>query len=181
MNKDLATPTLVTPEMAASFLEQNANNLNRMTKEQKEKNVVRNTDNHTFKEVPISSIRTAAPFKDFMPFDASTVSVIADSMCESGYDMAYPIVVWKDHDGVIIDGHLRFAAAQKAGLKNVIIAEKFFAGESEALEYAFHKNMLRSSYTDAELLEIYEKAMMSVISGVKKRLLKNARKTAEVR
>ena len=137
--------------------------------------------NNTFKEVPVSSLRIESPFKDILPFDDGAVTAIADSMRKSGYDIAFPIVVWKDRDGLIVDGYLRLAAAQMAGLKTVFIFEKEFSGEEQALDYFIHNNLSRSSYTDEEIIEIYEKGIMGLLCGARGKLLKNARKACEVK
>ena len=137
--------------------------------------------NNTFKEVPVSSLRIESPFKDILPFDDRAVTAIADSMRESGYDTAFPIVVWKDREGLIVDGHLRFAAAQKAGLKSVFIFEKEFSDEEQALDYSLHHNLYRKSCTDDEAIAIYEKGIMGVLCGARGKLLKNARKACEVK
>ena len=137
--------------------------------------------NNTFKEIPVSSLRIDSPFKDILPFDDRAVTAIADSMRESGYDTAFPIVVWKDREGLIVDGHLRFAAAQKAGLKSVFIFEKEFSDEEQALDYSLHHNLYRKSCTDDEAIEIYEKGIMGVLCGARGKLLKNARKACEVK
>ena len=137
--------------------------------------------NNTFKEVPVSSLRIESPFKDILPFDDGAVTAIADSMRKSGYDIAFPIVVWKNRDGLIVDGYLRLAAAQMAGLKTVFIFEKEFSGEEQALDYFIHNNLSRSSYTDEEIIEIYEKGIMGLLCGARGKLLKNARKACEVK
>ena len=137
--------------------------------------------NNIFKEVPVSSLRTESPFKDILPFDERAVTAIADRMKESGYDVAFPIVVWKNRDGLIVDGHLRLAAAQKAGLKTVFIFEKEFSDEEQALDYFIHNNPSRSSYTAEEIIEIYEKAIMGILCEARGKLLKNARKACEAK
>ena len=137
--------------------------------------------NNTFKEVPVSSLRIESPFKDILPFNDGAVTAIADSMRKSGYDIAFPIVVWKNRDGLIVDGYLRLAAAQMAGLKTVFIFEKEFSGEEQALDYFIHNNLSRSSYTDEEIIEIYEKGIMGLLCGARGKLLKNARKACEVK
>lgn len=106
-----------------------------------------------FEKISPDDLRTASPFKGLMPFDKKVVSRLANSMRKNGFDNAFPIVLWKGHNNLVVDGHLRLAAALKAGIKHVMVCEHEFPSEDEAVEYALHNNVFRSHYMDEELAQ----------------------------
>lgn len=116
-----------------------------------------------FEKISPTSLRTAPPFKGLMPFDKKVVSRFANSMRKNGFDNAFPIVLWKGHDNLVVDGHLRLAAALKAGIKHVIVCEREFPSEDEAVEYALHNNVFRSHYMDEELAQKLNDARYSLL------------------
>jgi len=125
------------------------------------------------KYVPTASLRSISPFKDLMPHDEKTIARIAKSMRKEGYDSAWPIVVWAGHENIIVDGHLRFAAARIAGLKEVYIAERQFQTENDACLYSLHNNVFRGHYSDAELDQILEDLNYADLQRMLNRLLAN--------
>ena len=99
----------------------------------------------------ISYIKTAAPFMDLFPVRKRTLNAITWDMRRYGYDVGKPLVLWKDHGNLLIDGHTRLRAAGQAGLCNVPVVFKAFASEDTALKYAVRCQQNRRNLTDAEL------------------------------
>ena len=99
----------------------------------------------------ISDIRTASPFKDLFPIRNRTLDDITWDMRRYGFDIGKPLVLWKDHDNLLVDGHTRLQAAKRAGLCNVPIIFKAFKNEDAALKYAVKCQQHRRNLTDAEL------------------------------
>ena len=99
----------------------------------------------------ISYIKTAAPFKDLFPVRKRTLEAITWDMRRYGYDVGKPLILWKDHGNLLIDGHTRLQSAGRAGLCNVPVVFKAFASEDAALKYAVRCQQNRRNLTDAEL------------------------------
>ena len=99
----------------------------------------------------ISYIKTAAPFKDLFPVRKRTLEAITWDMQRYGYDVGKPIILWKDHGNLLIDGHTRLLSARQVGLCNVPVVFKAFASEDAALKYAVRCQQNRRNLTDAEL------------------------------
>ena len=99
----------------------------------------------------ISYIGTASPFKDLFPIRKLTLDDITWDMRRYGFDIGKPLILWKDHDNLLIDGHSRLQAAKRAGLCNVPVVFKAFKNEDAALKYAIKCQQNRRNLTNAEL------------------------------
>jgi protein gp37/ParB-like chromosome segregation protein Spo0J len=102
----------------------------------------------------LTDITRRSPFQELFPMREDTLAVIADGMATSGFDDSKPLDVWRDADGalILIDGHTRFAAAQKTGLEQVRCYVHQFPDEDAALDYAIRNQRARRNLTDAEIL-----------------------------
>lgn len=100
----------------------------------------------------ISDIKTAPPFDWIFNKSLNLIEAIAQAMHENGYDTAYPIVVWKERRGVILDGNTRYHAACVAGIRDIPVLEKSFDSEDAALAYAIAAQKNRRNLTDDELV-----------------------------
>jgi ParB family chromosome partitioning protein len=99
----------------------------------------------------IGDIKTASPFRDLFPMSDRLIKEIYWDMQKNGYDETKPIALWESHGAVVIDGHTRLRAANKAGLIQVPVVLKRFETEQEALEYAIKCQRNRRSLTDREI------------------------------
>jgi hypothetical protein len=102
-------------------------------------------------KLPISELKTAAPFRELFPVNPKLVSAIAANMAKHGYAEEHPVVIWKGRRSTIIDGHTRVAAATQAGIVDVPVVAVDFADETAALEYAIASQRNRRNLTDAEM------------------------------
>ena len=119
--------------------------------ENPEKSQLTNTGSKQFVKMKlVSSIKTAEPFTTVFPINDSLLDTIVEDMKRRGFDASQPLLMWKERE-VVLDGHTRLKAAEKAGVQQVPVYEKSFESESEALEYVIHLQKDRRNLTDSEL------------------------------
>ena len=100
----------------------------------------------------IGDIKTASPFCDLFPIRKRVLDDIYWEMQRHGYDNSQPLVLWKDHGNVVIDGHTRLQAAKKANIYQIPVIFKSFCSEEIALKYAISCQKNRRNLTDSELV-----------------------------
>ena len=98
---------------------------------------------------------TQEPFKSLFPIKDQTLGAIAATMMQSGYDPAYPIIVWK-HKNIVVDGHTRLLAAIAAGIEDVPVVEHDFPSEDVAVRYAIDCQRNRRNITDADIIRLVQ-------------------------
>ncbi len=106
-----------------------------------------------FIELPTFAISTESPFKDLFPIQPNILSDIIEDMNENGFDECHPLVIWKNGNLTLIDGHTRLKAAIACGIDKVPVYCRDFENEEEALEYAIKEQANRRNLTDFELLQ----------------------------
>lgn len=120
------------------------------------------------KEMKLDDIMVIKPFNALFHMDPIVLDSIINDMKTSGYDPAFPVILWED---VLLDGHTRLEAAKIVGLKAVPVEQKKFANEKEALDYAIHNQRDRRNITEAEILhciELVDKPMTKEEAGAMK-------------
>ena len=100
----------------------------------------------------IDDIKTASPFRDLFPVRKRVLDDIIWDMRRNGYDNSQPLVLWKDHGNVVIDGHTRLSAAKKANIYQIPVILKAFSDEEDALKYAIACQKNRRNLSDSELV-----------------------------
>ncbi len=100
----------------------------------------------------IGDIKTASPFRDLFPMSDRLIKEIYWDMQKNGFDPSKPIALWESHGSIVLDGHTRLRAANKAGLIQVPVVLKRFDTEDEALEYAIKCQRNRRNLTDREIM-----------------------------
>jgi hypothetical protein len=98
--------------------------------------------------VKLSSLKVNRKIRVF-DIQAETLNAIVAHIKKNGFDEATPIIIWKGRN-VIVEGHTRYEAAMKCGLKEVPIFERDFQDEMGAISYAIHCQRDRRNWTDAE-------------------------------
>lgn len=119
------------------------------------------------------ALNTVSRFSELMPHDQRVVEQIAADMRLHGYDTAMPIVIWRGHNNIVLDGHLRLAAAKEAGLAMVAVYENSFETVDEAIRYAIRMNICRNSFSIGEIDKALEKAYSACIDRYRKRLIRH--------
>ena len=119
----------------------------------------------------IDDIKTASPFCDLFPVRKRVLDDIMWDMRRNGYDNSQPLVLWKDHGNVVIDGHTRLSAAKKANIYQIPIIFKAFSDEEDALKYAIACQKNRRNLSDSELVACVvelDKRMSKAEAGAKR-------------
>lgn len=114
----------------------------------------------------ISDIKFADDFKNLFPRNEAMVDVIAEDIKANGFDKSQPVHIWKEQD-VLIDGHHRFYAAEKAGLKTIPCYEHSFDSIESAMEYALKLQTQRRNLKDDEIVRAIEQMDTLKKRGVK--------------
>lgn len=102
--------------------------------------------------VPVENIYYDDDFQDLFPLDEAVISKICESIKKNSYDKSQPIHVLKD-TMTLIDGHNRFEAAKRCGLKEIPVYFHRFENKQDAIEYALLLQLNRRNLNDAELFE----------------------------
>lgn len=99
------------------------------------------------KPMKIDEIKTHPDLSSLSKIDEERVVEIQQDIETNGYDHSQPIAVWRSYIG---DGHHRYEAAKRAGLKEITVYELDFDDVYEVLVYAVVRNRLRRQWTDAD-------------------------------
>ena len=105
------------------------------------------------KLINLKEIKSQKPFNAIFSKDEKVITAIKENMELYGFDEAFPIILWNN---IIIDGHQRYEAAQKANLSEVATISYDFDNEQAAIKYAIHNQRDRRNLTDIELLRCVE-------------------------
>jgi ParB family chromosome partitioning protein len=99
-----------------------------------------------------SEIRTDPVLERIFAIKEETLEAVIQSMKESGYDKAEPVVIWKGKN-IVVDGHTRLKAAITAGVIEIPVEEKEFASLDEAKEYTKKRQINRRNLNQSEIYE----------------------------
>lgn len=115
-------------------------------------------------QIQTHEIKTMAPFNELFEIDENILNSISENIRLKGFDVSQPIVIWEGK-GIVIDGHTRLEAANRAGVVNISTCEKPFADERSALAYAIHNQRNRRNLTQAEIIRCIEKVDQRLSHG----------------
>jgi ParB-like chromosome segregation protein Spo0J len=99
-----------------------------------------------------SEIKTDPVLEKIFSIKEETLEAIINSMKESGYDKAEPIVIWKGKN-IVVDGHTRLKAAITAGITEIPVEEKEFASLEDAKRYTKKRQIDRRNLNQSEIYE----------------------------
>jgi ParB family chromosome partitioning protein len=99
-----------------------------------------------------SEIQTDPVLEKIFAIKEETLQAIINSMKESGYDKAEPVVIWKGKN-IVVDGHTRLKAAIVAGIAEIPVEEKEFASLDEAKQYTKKRQIDRRNLNQSEIYE----------------------------
>lgn len=114
-----------------------------------------NTDKKTVQFVDISTLKLDKDFKKVFNQENDKVLEISFDMKRNGFDTTRPIIVTRDN--FIVDGHSRFMAAKKAGLKKVPVMYKTFDSKNETIEYEYKMQLNSRRLSDSEYFSAFLK------------------------
>lgn len=112
-------------------------------------------DNAKIKMVELSLLHFDRDFKNVFQQENEKVCEIANDMKCNGFDKSRPIIVTEAY--IIVDGHSRFMAAQKAGLEKVPVIIKKFDSRDETIEYEYKMQLNSRRLTDGEYFAAFLK------------------------
>lgn len=109
------------------------------------------SNNAKIHKIRIDKLKTNSKFKELYSQEPDKVEAIKKNILEYGLDPTQPIIILSD--GTIIDGHSRYLAATKAGLKEVyVIVKDDLKSETDVLIYEEHLQLSRRNLTEAQKL-----------------------------
>jgi ParB family chromosome partitioning protein len=100
-----------------------------------------------------SEIRTDPVLERIFAIKEETLEAVIQSMKESGYDKAEPVVIWKGKN-IVVDGHTRLKAAITAGVIEIPVEEKEFTSLDDAKEYTKKRQINRRNLNQSEIYEV---------------------------
>lgn len=122
----------------------------------KNKNIKSNDkENGKIKMMLIDELKFDRDFKNVFQQETDKVFEIASDMKVNGFDKTRPVIITEQN--VIVDGHSRFMAAKKAGLKKVPVIVKKFESRDETLEYEYKMQLNSRRLTDGEYFAAFLK------------------------
>ena len=72
----------------------------------------------------------------------------------NGYNAGNPATV--SQDGVLVEGHTRYLAAQRAELKKIALVYKHFKSEEEMIEYTYNQQLHRRNLSEQKIFKAYK-------------------------
>lgn len=106
-------------------------------------------------QLNVNDIRIERPFSIFFPINDDTLNAIRIDMKTNGFDMGFPLIVWKERQ-ILVDGHTRFIAAKEMGVTELPVLFKEFESEDDAVLYAFHIQRNRRNLSDDNIIRCLE-------------------------
>lgn len=107
------------------------------------------------KMIELAKLRYDQDFKNVFQQEKDKVTEISNDMKINGFDKTRPIVITESY--IIVDGHSRFMAAKKAGLKKVPVIIKKFESHDETIEYEYRMQLNSRRLSDGEYLAAFIK------------------------
>jgi ParB family chromosome partitioning protein len=105
--------------------------------------------------VGLDDVHVTEPFCSLFPSRKSVDDDIEQSMRSTGYDPAFPMVVWEGRD-IVVDGNTKYRGAKAAGLTSVAVVYRHFDSEDDALAYAVKCQRARRNLTDEDYVHLVQ-------------------------
>lgn len=118
-------------------------------------NAAKSINTDKIKWIEIEKIVIDPELKGIFKQEEKEIVNISEDMKINGYNIANPITL--SQDNINIDGHTRYLAALRAGLKKVAVIYKHFNSRQEMLSYAYAQQLNRRNLSDSEIFLSYQK------------------------
>lgn len=118
-------------------------------------NAAKSINTDKIKWIAIEKIVIDPELKGIFKQEEKEIVNISEDMKINGYNIANPITL--SQDNINIDGHTRYLAALRAGLKKVAVIYKHFNSRQEMLSYAYAQQLNRRNLSDSEIFLSYQK------------------------
>lgn len=106
------------------------------------------------KWIAIDKITINPKIKSIFDQGETEITNICEDMKLNGYNAGTPATV--SQDGVLVEGHTRYLAAQRAGLKKIAVVYKHFKSEEEMIEYAYNQQLHRRNLSEQKIFNAYK-------------------------
>ena len=118
-------------------------------------NAAKSINTDKIKWISIEKIVIDPELKGIYKQEEKEIVNISEDMKINDYNPANPLTL--SQDNVIVDGHTRYLAALRAGLKKVAVIYKRFDSRQEMLSYAYAQQLNRRNLSDSEIFLSYQK------------------------
>lgn len=106
------------------------------------------------KWIAIDKITINPKIKSIFDQGETEITNICEDMKLNGYNAGNPATV--SQDGVLVEGHTRYLAAQRTGLKKIAVVYKHFKSEEEMIEYAYNQQLHRRNLSEQKIFNAYK-------------------------
>jgi len=105
--------------------------------------------------IAIEKIEINPKLKGIFAQGETEISNICENMKINGFNAGNPVTV--SQDTVLVEGHTRYLAAQRAGLNKIAVVYKHFDSEQQMIEYAYNQQLHRRNLSEQQIFETYKR------------------------
>ena len=102
----------------------------------------------------MQSIKLQLTLKSIFDQGETEITKICEDMKLNGYNAGNPATV--SQAGVLVEGHTRYPAAQRAELKKIALVYKHFKSEEEMIEYTYNQQLHRRNLSEQKIFKAYK-------------------------
>lgn len=121
-------------------------------------NIIESISKPSIRYLGVDDIQREEPFISLFAINTEVLNSITESMKEKGFDIATPLIIWKERN-ILVDGHTRLQAAKNAGLDKVPVVYASFKNEESVLNYMYNIQFNRRNITDKEIINLVRKVL----------------------
>lgn len=118
-------------------------------------NAAKSLNTDRIRWIAIDRITINPKIKAIFAQNETEISNICEDMKNNGYNAGNPATV--SQDGVLVEGHTRYLAALRAGLKKIAVVYRQFESEQEMVEYAYKQQLHRRNLSEQDIFNAYRK------------------------
>ncbi|MCQ2587621.1 MAG: hypothetical protein MJ174_05845 [Treponema sp.] len=118
-------------------------------------NAAKSINTDKIRWIPIEKISIDPEIKAIFNQNETEIHNISEDMKVNGYNAGNPTTV--SQDNVLVEGHTRYLAALRAGIKKIAVVYKHFNSKQEMLEYAYKQQLHRRNLSEQDIFNAYLK------------------------
>jgi ParB-like chromosome segregation protein Spo0J len=107
---------------------------------------------YTVKYIRLKDIVIDPEIANVFTISEKVLEEIKQKIMAFGYNKEEPVVIWKGHNNILLDGRTRYTAAMEAGLDEIPYVEREFENREEAILYTFERQVVRRNLTNSEIM-----------------------------
>lgn len=104
--------------------------------------------------IAIDKITINPKIKAIFEQTETEISNICEDMKQNGYNAGNPVTL--SQDNVLAEGHTRYLAALRAGIKKIAAVYKHFDSEQDIIEYAYKQQLHRRNLSEQNIFKAYK-------------------------